>query len=57
MRSVTEVLQDKEARLQKLAGEIEALRVAAKIVTEANGDSTTTPTSTNIGGNDKKRWP
>ncbi len=59
MQSVFEVLQNKETRLQVLEKEIEALRVAAKIVTESEGGATAAAVSAAPanGGSTKKRWP
>ncbi len=58
MQNVMEVLQNKEARLQILEKEIEALRVAAKIMTESEGGAAAAapaPAANNAAP--KKRWP
>lgn len=39
MRNVSEVLREKESQLKKLAEEIEALRLAARIMSESDGDT------------------
>ncbi len=58
MRSIFEVLQEKEAQLQVLEKEIEALRVAAKIITEAEGGGVAAPAAAAASaGDSKKRWP
>jgi hypothetical protein len=38
MRNVLDVLREKEAQAKKLAEEIEALRLAARIMSDADGD-------------------
>lgn len=60
MRSIFEVLQEKESQLQLLEKEIEALRIAAKIMTETEGGSAPGPVPVAAAAaapDAKKRWP
>jgi hypothetical protein len=61
MRSIFEVLQEKETQLRVLEKEVEALRVAARIMTEAEGSSAPgpvpVPVAAAVAGESKKRWP
>lgn len=60
MRSIFEVLQEKESQLQVLEKEIEALRIAAKIMTETEGGAAPGPVPVAAAAaapDAKKRWP
>jgi hypothetical protein len=60
MRSIFEVLQEKESQLQLLEKEIEALRIAAKIMTETEGGVAPGPVPVAAAAaapDAKKRWP
>lgn len=59
MRSIFEVLQEKETQLRVLEKEVETLRIAAKIVTEAEGVTVPGPVAVPAaaGAEAKKRWP
>ncbi len=59
MRSIFEVLQEKESQLHVLEKEIEALRIAAKIITETEGGGVTAPVAATAAAapDAKKRWP